>query len=127
MDLKNKHVAVICNSNGRCISLSTVRIVNKAEFDKLSKERDEYNNKLEEEKLEIKKALTSRGKDIVKLYRRDLIIAKAQYDRFVDRGFLDENKEFDKKFYDYIVNDEPLTKDDYPEDFKKILEKVVNL
>ena len=53
-------------------------------------------------------------KKLTHLYGNELLLAKALYDRFVDRGYLDENKEFDltdkrhwetvhKRFTDYGI------------------------
>ena len=42
----------------------------------------------------------------------------------MDRGYIDENKEFDKAYYDFIMEGKELDESCYPVEFKTILEKV---
>ena len=127
MNDRNKQVAIAYDDKGKCIQLSLVKAINEQEYKKLLNEKHEHESKLEQHDKEISQKLNDHNKQLVNLRARDLFVAKAQYDKFVDRGLLDENKEFDKKFYDYVFENKPLNQDEYPEDFKKILEKVVNL
>ena len=124
--MKDKQVAVVYGENG-CELLAEIKVVSQQESHKLANEYEKNKSKkLKEE--QVHKEKTKHLEESVRhLLCRDLLIAKAQYDKFVDRGLLDENKEFDKKFYDFIFENKPLQPSEYPEDFKKILEKVVNL
>ena len=124
--MRDKQVAVVCGENG-CELLAEIKVVTQQESHKLANEYEKNkSNKLKEE--QDHKDRTEKLEESVRhLLCRDLLIAKAQYDKFVDRGLLDENKEFDQKFYDFIFENKPLSPKEYPEDFKKILEKVVNL
>ena len=63
-------------------------------------------------------------KEIESLKNRDLFIAKSIYDNYIERGLIDENPEFDQKFYDFIFNGHELKEEDFDNDFKNILEKV---
>lgn len=62
--------------------------------------------------------------EINELKARDLFIAKSLYDNYVERGLIDENEEFDEKFYNFIFSEYELKEEDLDDDFKKILEKV---
>ena len=59
-----------------------------------------------------------------KLFSHDLFIAKSIYDNYIERGLIDENSEFDQKFYDFVFNGKELLLEDYDPDFKNILDKV---
>lgn len=124
--MKDKQVAVVCGENG-CELFANIKVVTQLESNKLANEYEKNKSKKLKEEQEYKKKTESLEESVRHLLCRDLLIAKAQYDKFVDRGLLDENKEFDKKFYDFIFENKPLKPSEYPEDFKKILEKVVNL
>ena len=125
--MKDKQVAVVYNDDGSCKYVAIVKVVSQPEYNKLLNEK----SKLEQDGLKKeqsnKKHLEQHDLDIKKLFKRDLIIAKAHYDKFVDRGYIDENKEFDKKFYDFIFENKPLLPTDYPQEFKTILERLGNL
>lgn len=124
--MKDKQVAVVYGESG-CELLAEIKVVSQQESHKLANEYEKNKSKkLKEE--QVHKEKTQRLEESVRhLLCRDLLIAKAQYDKFVDRGLLDENKEFDKKFYDFIFENKPLQPSEYPKDFKKILDKVVSL
>lgn len=124
--MKDKQVAVVCGENG-CELLAEIKVVTHLESHKLANEYEKNKSKKLKEEQEHKEKTKKLEESVRHLLCRDLLIAKAQYDKFVDRGLLDENKEFDKKFYDFIFENKPLKQSEYPEDFKKILEKVVNL
>ena len=124
--MKDKQVAVVYDEDG-CKLLADVKVVSQQEHHKLANEYEKNKSKKLKEEQEHKKKTESLEENVRHLLCRDLLIAKAQYDKFVDRGLLDQNKEFDKKFYDFIFENKALSPKEYPEDFKKILEKVVNL
>lgn len=124
--MRDKQVAVVCGEDG-CELLAEIKVVTKLESHKLANEYERNKSKKLKAEQEHKDKTKKLEESVRHLLCRDLLIAKAQYDKFVDRGLLDENKEFDKKFYDFIFENKPLSPKEYPEDFKKILEKVVNL
>ena len=124
--MKDKQVAVVCGENG-CELFADIKVVSHQESHKLANEYEKNKSKKLKEEQEHKKKTESLEESIRHLLCRDLLIAQAQYDKFVDRGLLDENKEFDQKFYDFIFENKPLLPKEYPEDFKKILEKVGTL
>ena len=124
--MKDKQVAVVYGENG-CELLAEIKVVSQQESHKLANEYEKNKSKKLKEEKEHKEKTRRLEENVRHLLCRDLLIAKAQYDKFVDRGLIDENKEFDKKFYDFIFENKPLQPSEYPEDFKKILEKVVSL
>lgn len=105
--------------------VSIVKNVERKEYNRLLNLQEKSENAKEERWLEQYGVNKDIDKKLTHLYGNELLLAKALYDRFVDRGYLDENKEFDKAFFDYVFEGKELVEEDYPEDFKKILAKVV--
>lgn len=124
--MKDKQVAVVYGEDG-CEFIADVKSVSPQESHKLANEYEKNKSKKLREEKEQKEKTKSLEESVKHLLCRDLLIAKAQYDKFVDRGLLDENKEFDEKFYAFIFENKQLKPSEYPEDFKKILGRVVNL
>ena len=94
-------------------------------FTNLSKA--EYLALIKKDILELKKAdneLNEHCKELDILNERDIFIAKSIYDNYVERGYIDEDEEFDKKFYNYVFNNCAFKEEDLNEDFVKILNKV---
>lgn len=93
--------------------------------------KEEYLAKIKNDISDLKKAdedtvhdLKEHLIEIGKLKNRDLFIAKSIYDNYIERGLIDENDEFDDKFYNFIFNGYELKPEDLDEDFVKILNKV---
>lgn len=105
--------------------VSIVKNVERKEYNRLLNLQEKSENAKEERWLEQYGVNKDIDKKLTHLYGNELLLAKALYDRFVDRGYLDENKEFDKAFFDYVFEGKELVEENYPEDFKKILAKVV--
>lgn len=92
---------------------------------------NEYLVKIKEDIYNLQKADEETNHDLMqhlisieKLRNRDLFIAKSIYDNYIERGLIDENPEFDEKFYDFIFNDYQLQLEECDKDFLRILEKV---
>ncbi len=79
---------------------------------------------LENKEKELEEIQHKHWSTLEPLFHRDLFIAKSIYDNYIERGLLDENPEFDQKFYDFIFNNYELKPEDLDNDFKNILEKV---
>ena len=124
--MRDKQVAVVCGEDG-CELLAEIKVVTQQESHKLANEYEKNKSKKLKKESELESHLNQHDKELGHLFQHELLLAKALYDKFVDRGLLNENKEFDQKFYDFIFDNKPLKPNEYPEDFKKILEKVGTL
>lgn len=131
MDIKNKHIAVVCDEKGVCTMLAKVKVVNQLEYNKLVNELELGKKEKDRKEKEQESRLGKYGKDIGLLYDKfkanDLLVAKSIYDNFVDRGLINDNDKFQKDFFDYIFNDCELKIENAPNDFQAILRKVGNL
>lgn len=125
MNDKNKHVAIAYDENGKCLLVSKVKLVNDLELNKLFNEQHERESKELKEKQKIEDTFEKLWSCTSDINKRNIFIAKATYDRFVDRGFIDEDKEFDKTFFDFVFNGCELDYEKMPNEFKTIFEKVV--
>ena len=125
MENDKKLVAVFYDNKGECENVAKVMNVNENEYKKLISSQAKNNSEKEIEKKEIKNKLNKHENKIDFLMTKNVFLAKATYDRFVDRGFINENKDFDKDFYDYVFNGVELNLENAPEDFKIIYKKVV--
>ena len=120
----NKKLVAISYAQDKCKQVSIVKNVNDNEYAKLVNEQNKYDSDKELETKEIFKRLNCSETLIGKLFSKQVFVAKATYDRFVDRGYINENKDFDKAFYDYVFNGVALNLDNAPEEFKIIYAKV---
>ena len=129
MELKDKHIAVALNEEGKCILLAKNKVVSEREYNRLV---NEYNEQLKKEKdnNEKNKLLIKEICDrLYKIENKDFLLAKSIYDNFVDRGLINDNDDFQKEFYNFIFNDLSKAKllENAPSDFQIILRKVGNL
>ena len=93
--------------------------------------KNEYLAELNKEIKELKfgnavldSSIKSLRLEVENLFPRDLFITKSIYDNYIERGLIDENNEFDEKFYNFVFNDYELKEEDMDSDFIRILEKV---
>jgi len=124
MEIKNKHIAVAYDNNGKCEFLAKVKVINDREFNRLLNEKEQHIAIQEQKELELKNQMLDNQEKIRKLERRDLLLAKSIYDNFVDRGLIDNDDPFQQAWYDYFINDIELNFELYPAEFSKILDKV---
>lgn len=124
MEIKNKHIAVAYDKDGKCEFLAKVKVINDREFNRLSNEKEQHIAIQEQEKYELKNQVLDNQEKIRKLERRDLLLAKSIYDNFVDRGLIENDDAFQQAWYDYYINDIELNFELYPAEFSKILDKV---
>ena len=124
--MRDEQVAVVYGENG-CELIAKVKVLSHLEINKLENEYERNKSKKLKKYSELESRLNQHDKELGHLFNQELLLAKALYDKFVDRGLIDEDKDFDQKFYDFIFNGKQLSARDYPDDFKKILEKVGTL
>lgn len=128
MEIKNKHVAVALDENGKCEFVAKVKVINDKELNRLINEKEQKKSQREQQELELKNKVLDNQEKISKLEckvdERDLLLAKSIYDNFVDRGLIENDYAFQQAWYDYFINDIDLVIEQYPADFSKILDKV---
>ena len=127
MELKNKHIAIAYDNKGKVIHVCKCKTVSERELNELLNQEQQQRDSIEKEKYVNNEKLKANANSIDKLFRRDLLIAKALYDKFVDRGLIEDDKEFDQKFYEYIFNGKLVKREDYPEEYKTILKRLGEL
>lgn len=97
--------------------------VNLSKDEYLAKTRDNIKELKEADKI-LADCLNMHENRLDNFNERDLFIAKSIYDNYIERGLIDENEDFDEKFYNFIFNNYELKEEDLDEDYVKILEKV---
>ena len=126
--MKDMYVAVAYADDGTCKSISKVKTISKADFNKLTNECEQNTAKKLEKDKSTNSLLKKHSEEINALIqstvKHNFLLAKSIYDKFVDRGYIEEDAEFQQMFYEYVMLDKELDHDKYPEDFKKILIKV---
>ena len=127
MELKDKHIAVVCDNYGKCMYVAKVKTISDKELNRLLNEQEQYKNKCEKENKWLKDFCLDTDTRLRKLENKDILLAKSIYDNFVDRGLLNDNEKFQKDFFDFIFNGCELKMENTPNDFQIILRKVGNL
>lgn len=125
MEIKNKHVAVALDNNGKCEFLAKVKVINDREYNRLINEKEQKKAQREQEELELKKQVSANKENIDTFTKGFIgIIAKSIYDNFVDRGLIDNDDDFQQMWYDYYFNDKELDLDNAPQEYLKIFERL---
>lgn len=125
MDIKNKHVAVILDQQGNCEFVAKVKVINDKELNRLINESNVSLAKKQQKENELKKQVAANQEKISGIESKYVLLAKSIYDNFVDRGLIENDDDFQQDYYDFIFNDKEIDFEQAPEDFKKILGKVV--
>ena len=124
MEIKNKHIAVAYDKDGKCEFLAKVKVIDDREFNRLTNEKEQHIAIQEQKELELKNQVLDNQEKINKLDKKLVFLAKAIYDNFVDRGLIENDDTFQQAWYDYYFNDIELVIEKYPAEFSKILDKV---
>ena len=114
-------VALAYTHDKSCKEIYKVINVDEQEFKKLVNQKNEYKDselKLESEK---QKAFTDLKH---RVDSREYLIAKSLYDNYVDRGFIEDNVEFQQMFYNHIFQKAEFDLTLCPSEFLTILEFV---
>ena len=124
MENDKKLVALILDDNQKCERVAIVKNLGNKEYNNCLNEERAYKNRVKEEKANIKENIENLHNYTNHLENNQLYLAKAIYDNFVDRGFLNDNEEFQKHFFEHIYKGCKLDLSKAPADFIAILRKV---
>ena len=120
----DKCVAVITDDNGKCKYVGEVRNVDKNKYNALLNEQCEHEQFLLNERARINNKFANHKKHLTHLENNEKLFAKTIYDNFVDRGFIDNDNDFQQMWYDYFFNNGELDLSKAPREYNIILEKV---
>lgn len=128
---KNSYLLAVEHKDDEVVQVIKVSSYEDREYKSLLNDLEKHKSKVftekqkeEEDKQSVLARLDNHDKEISSL---QLLIAKNTYDNYVDRGFIDDNEDFQKSFYDYLMSGEEFDFENAPIEFKEILRKVVTL
>ena len=118
-----------------CIAVSTdgsnnvslVKSVNEQEYKKLVNAQAERLAKGEKLAIEHNKQHEYVEKRLNHYASQQVVLAKSIYDTYVDRGLIEKDEDFEKMWFDFYFNEKKLDLNKVPQEFNKILAKVVAL
>lgn len=120
-EIKTKYCAIKYADNGTCEDILECKNLTEKEYAKLKNQGIEH----KQEELKKEEIVNKRLANIETfLSKHNLLIAKGIYDNFVDRGLIEDDKEFQDKWYDYVIKGQPLDLEYCPDMFRKIFEFV---
>ena len=122
--IMNKLIAISTNGSN---SIALVKSVNEQEYKKLINDQEKRLAKGEKLALEHEQQHNNIDKKLTHYASLQCVLAKSVYDNFVDRGLIENDDKFQKMWYDFYFNDKELDLNNVPEEYKKILVKVVAL
>ena len=121
MATNTKFVSVELNDNGTCKRVLLCKNITEKEYKELLNQQELSKQKELENDYLFKLKIANIEKHNCK---HDLFIAKATYDNLVDRGLIDDDKAFQKLWFDFLFNNGELDLDKCPDTFNKIYAKV---
>ena len=122
--MKGKLVSVSYNDKGECIALFDVKNLDQKEYAKHLNDyhkQEDADARHKKEHLEFAEHFEEHNK---KLTLHDICLAKSLYDNYVDRGYFDEDDDFQKDFADFLFRGSELHLEKAPSEFTKILERL---
>ena len=122
--IMNKLIAISTNGSN---SISLVKSVNEQEYKKLINEQEKNLSKGEKKAREHEEQHNTIDKKLTHYASLQCVLAKSVYDNFVDRGLIENDNQFQQMWFDFYFNDKELDLNNVPEEYKKILVKVVAL
>ena len=120
----NKLIAISTNGSN---NVSLVKSVNEQEYKKLINAQAERLAKGEKLAIEHNKQHECVEKRLNHYASQQVVVAKSIYDTYVDRGLIEKDEEFEKMWFDFYFNEKELDLNKVPQEFNKILVKVVAL
>lgn len=120
----NKVIAISTNGSK---SIALVKSVNEQEYKKLINDQEKHLAKGEKKALEHEEQHKNVDKELKHFTALQCVLAKSVYDNFVDRGLIENNEDFQQMWFDFYFNDKEFVLENAPQEYVKILEKVVAL
>ena len=124
MENDKKLVALILDDDQKCKQVAVVKNLGSKEYNKCLNEERAYKNRVKEEKQNTNSRIDNLLNYVNHLENNQIYLAKAIYDNFVDRGFLNDNEDFQKDFFNHIYKGGKLDLEKVPAEFMAILRKV---
>lgn len=122
--MEKKLIAIATNGSNL---VSLVKSVNEQEYKTLINNQEKDLSKREKVAIEHKKQHENIDKKLTHYASLQCVLAKTIYDNFVDRGLIENDDQFQKMWFDFYFNDNKLDLNNVPQEYKKILVKVVAL
>ena len=119
MESKTKLVACEYNEQGECINATIVKNLTETEYRRLVNESNVAKQVKKDNELKKEKLFKKLDEKTSKAY---FILAKLVYDSLVDRGYIDDDNEFEIKWHNYILNGEVI--DEFPQTILEIVERL---
>lgn len=120
----NKTIAISTNGSN---SIALVKSVNEQEYKKLINEQEKNLSKGEKKAREHEEQHEYVEKRLNHYASQQVVLAKSIYDTYVDRGLIEKDEEFEKMWFDFYFNEKELDLNKVPQEYNKILVKVVAL
>ena len=122
--MEKKLIAISTNGSN---NVSLVKSVNEQEYKKLVNAQAERLAKGEKLAIEHTKQHEYVEKRLNHYASQQVILAKSIYDTYVDRGLIEKDEDFEKMWFDFYFNEKELDLNKVPQEYNKILAKVVAL
>lgn len=117
-------IAITTNGSG---VVSLVKSVDEQEYKRLINEQENRLAKGEKVAIEHAEEHKSFGTRLNHFTSLQCVLAKSIYDNFVDRGLIEDDEQFQKMWYEFYFEGKDLNFENEPQEYKKILAKVVAL
>lgn len=124
MENDKKLVALILDDDQKCERVAIVKNLGNKEYNNCLNEERAYKNRAKQEKQNLDGRIENLLNYVNHLENNQIYLAKAIYDNFVDRGFINDNEEFQKDFFNYIYKGAKIDFIKAPAEFITILRKV---
>lgn len=124
MENDKKLVALILDDDQKCERVAIVKNLGNKEYNNCLNEERAYKNRAKQEKQNLDGRIENLLNYVNHLENNQIYLAKAIYDNFVDRGFINDNEEFQKQFFEYIYKGAKIDFVKAPAEFITILRKV---
>lgn len=122
--MEKKLIAISTNGSN---AIALVKSVNEQEYKKLINLQEQNLAKGEKSAREHEQQHNDLKKSVEHFELLTLVLAKSVYDNFVDRGLIENDNDFQQKWFDFYFNDKELDLDATPSEYEKIVKKLGEL